>query len=33
MSSDENCGEAKELRDMANDRMELAHAQTDVGAR
>lgn len=33
MSSDENCGAAKELRGMANDKMELTHAQTDVGAK
>jgi len=28
-----NCGAAEELRDTANDKIELTHAQSDVRAR
>jgi len=33
MSSNENGRAVEELRDMANDKMELMHAQTDVRVR
>lgn len=33
MSSNKNSRAVEELRDMANDKMELTHAQTDVRVR